>query len=177
MVAQAEKPKLRQRYVLDIATRTKIRNAYLYRNVTNEEIAKQTGAPIWVVQGFIYRSKLPAEKRERENRLIKAHDARADAKVTQICEAIADESEEIALNGLQRARESTEARHEDAAKEFQAWTGGVSNLVRASRAARGLESKQESPGGANVNVFLVRGETLERPMVNVTPDPIQLATT
>ena len=58
-----------------------------------------------------------------------------------------------------------------APKDFQAWTGGISNLVKASRAVRGLDrSGLESVGERpSVSVFLVRGEPLNEDLKRVEP--------
>jgi hypothetical protein len=79
------------------------------------------------------------------------------AEIDEVSEAIATESEEIAMSGLKRSRESAESREKDAAKDFQAWTGGARNLVNIARACRGLDARNGNGDAAAsiTNIFAV----------------------
>jgi hypothetical protein len=165
---------------IDILTATKIRNCYLYQDLTHRQIAERTGLTERVIASYVVRHRLTAEKKTRYAKTLASHDARARDSVDTICEAIASNAEEIALNGLTRARESVETpeRFKDPAKDFQAWTGGIRNLVQASRQVRGLDQKGSESSSVNVSLYVTRGECVQRsePM-NVTPVSAKLSTT
>ena len=160
MVADAAKPKVKVRakqVSLDILTRTKLRNLYLVRGLTYNEIAKEIGVNTSVVTGFIARSKLREVKREYLAKSALAHDTRARANLTEISEAIAAQSEELALSGLERAGKAVISRDPTAAKDFQSWTGGVRNLAQVARLAR-ADAPIEASGSISISLFNVRGE-------------------
>src|ERR1035441_5440744 len=160
MVADIAKPKLRTRakqVSLDILTRTKLRNLYLVRGLTYSEIAKECGVSVSVVTGFIARSKLREVKKEYLAKSIADHDARTRTSLSEISEAIATQSEEIALSGLERAGKAVVSRDPTAAKDFQSWTGGVRNLAQVARLAR-ADAPIEASGSISISLFNVRGE-------------------
>ena len=171
MVADIAKPivpKLRhRRFTLDLLTKSKIRNSYLYGNYTQPEIADSVSAPLTVVRAYIQRCKLPAEKRRRESKAIQVADARASEQLTSNVIAIVDQAEELQLNGLRRAAISVESKDPSAPKDFQAWTGGVRNLAQVARLAR-ADAPIEAAGSVTLNLFNVRGE---RPIAE--PKPVQ----
>jgi hypothetical protein len=161
MVADIAKPivpKLRQRrFILDLLTKSQIRNAYLYGNSSQPEIADRVSAPLGVVRAYITRAKLPAEKRRRETKAIQVADARASAELTSNVIAIVDQAEELQLNGLRRAAISVESKDPSAPKDFQAWTGGVRNLAQVARLAR-ADAPIEASGSISISLFNVKSE-------------------
>lgn len=158
---------------IPLHTRLKVRNLYLGTNLTHAEISEKTGLPEKSVGHLISRDGLPKHKRRREAKLLANTDARTDATLEAFNEQLAQEAEEISLGALQRAREEVEAPGEFGARNFQSWTGGINNLVKASRAVRGLDSKQAQDQGATVNLFIVAGERVQHSqkaeLKNVTP--------
>jgi hypothetical protein len=147
---------------LDVATRLKVRNLYLVQNLSYNEIAAQTGLSYNTVNSFVRRTRLADARKQIEAQSLKRHDARTHAFVDATAEAIAAQSEEIALGGLNRARDSVVSGSEYAAKDFQAWTGGVRNLVQVSRIARGEDNSNGSGSTSlTVNAYVVRCEAAQ----------------
>ena len=164
--------KRRSPTVMDIGTKVRIRNLYLVQCLPYAEIARRVDCPLSTVTRFIERQKLPAIRKENEAKAAARHDAQVRESVDEISEAIASQSEEIALSGLERAREATEDRGEFAAKDFQSWSGGVSNLVKTARAIRGMD-RPGATESINVSLYLCRGETLEAPMKCADVIPVE----
>lgn len=169
------KPPIARKVVLNVMHKAQIRNFYLVLGLTYEEIAKRTGLTSGIVGNYISRAKLPAVKRENEKRINERQDARTEAQLDEISEAIASQSEEIALGGLTRAREEIESRDEFASKNFQSWTGGVRNLAQVAKLIRG-QSDGQPAGAVNLAVFLVRADRAERSEKPVAPAVEVLAT-
>lgn len=152
MVAAAEnKPAKAAR--IPIGTKLKARNLYLIHGLPHAEIAAQTGLSLQSIRNLAFNEGWTKAKAKRTEAMIRRADARMEAKVEEINEAIASECEEIALNGLKRAKEESESRGEFAARNFQSWTGGVSNLVKVQRLTRGLDGEQQQ-GATNVSLSL-----------------------
>lgn len=165
MVAKAAEP--RSKPQIPLQTRLKVRNLYLYQGLGHKEIAAKVGLTTRQCQTLVQRHKLTDLKRSINGKAVQAHNARVDADVAEIVDAVASESEEIALAGLQRAREATTSASEYAAKDFQSWTGGVRNLVNVARQARGLDTER-SAQGTTLNVFVGRFETVsDKPVIDV----------
>ncbi len=74
------------------------------------------------------------------------------------------------MSGLVRAREIVAANGKDMAKDFQAVTGGVRNLVTARNLVRGAVAADSVPAGTQVNLFFFRpADGAAREPVSVTP--------
>lgn len=178
MVAQADKSseKIRARKqraaksIVDVATKVRIRNLYMVQCLPHKEIARQTGLTERAVQSVVYRLGLAAKRKENEAKTMERHDALTRDGLSEVTDAIAAQAEEYALGGLKRSGEALQDEGEFAARNFQSWTGGVKNLVQVAKLARG--ATDETPQGAvMLNLFCVRGETVERIEKSVTPAP------
>lgn len=157
-----------------LATRLKVRNLYLGQALNNQDIAERTGLTARQVGQMVYRDGLAKQKRRRAEKINAAADTRANAQLEAFNEQLAEEAEEISLGALERARQSVESVGEFAAKDFQSWTGGIRNLVQAARTVRGLDNRNGQSDTNQVSIYLVRGETLEHTIKNVTPNLGQL---
>lgn len=176
MVATNEAPtpkpnEPRERASVPLLAKLKVKNLKVVQCLSDKEIARQTGLTLGQVRGIVDRNRWTNDKREKTRKIMDGHAARMEAQVAEIVEAVASESEEIALAGLQRAREATTSASEYAAKDFQSWTGGVRNLVNVARQARGLDTER-SAQGTTLNVFVGRFETVsdkpaEKPAIDV----------
>ena len=174
MVAE---PKAKPRQPL--AAKLKARSLYLIHGLPYLEIAAQTGIPAKTLRNMAVREGWTKSKRGTKERLLRQADARMAEDIAEVSEAIAVESEGIALGSLGRARKCVESDHENAAKDFQAWSGGARNLVNIARACRGLDARNGgADAGASVtNIFAVGtltfGATQAKPDAseprNVTP--------
>ncbi len=184
-------PKLKSSVHIPLTVKLKARSLYLIHGLPYAEIGKQTGMKPQAVRNLAFYEGWTKTKAQTKAALIKRADARDQVTIDEVSEAIAIESEEIAMSGLNRSRQAAESDGKDAAKDFQAWTGGARNLVNIARACRGLDGRGgASEAGCGVtNIFAVGsltfnagcnnsargGETntaqqaAEREPVNVTP--------
>jgi predicted DNA-binding protein YlxM (UPF0122 family) len=161
---------------MNVALRLKVRNLYLVQDLTHPEIAERTGLSLSAIRSYVSRAGLTKVKREHEAKALQVHDARAREGLDEISAAIASEAEEIALGGLDRARKAVGSRSDDAAKDFQAWTGGVRNLAQVAKLSRG--DGQVTPNGSiTLNLFAVAGAKEAKPVdaaaVDVSAKDIQ----
>lgn len=138
---------------IDFFTRTKVKNLYFFQEASHERIAIETGLTISAVGGLINREGWAKEKRAREQRLRKAHDARSFGVDAELVEAIAAQSEELALSGIAQARKEVESGGDFAARNFQSWSGGVKNFVQVAKALREPSNALPSEGPTNFNFF------------------------
>ena len=166
MVMEA-KPKGRGSQI-PVLTRIKVRNLYLSQSLTHREIAVQVGLEERAVGKLISADGLPALKAKRTAKLVNSSDARTEKQLTEVEHTLADEAEEIALAGLGKARDAVQRSDRDAARDFQAYTGGVKNLVGVAKLIRSIDGVNTQEHGIGVSVFMLRcGDAkTER---NVTP--------
>jgi hypothetical protein len=174
MVATNDEPtkSRRPRTHIPLPTRLKARNLYLTQGLSFKEIGEKTGLDASQIRSLVDREGWPRLKSGAKSKITAKHDARASEMVSEVVEAMASESEEIALSGLQRARQAVESQEAYAAKDFQSWTGGLRNLVQVARELRGFDSEQSRGSGATLNVFVGRFETVsdkpaEKPAIDV----------
>ena len=185
MVAEiAQTPKLRKKRCMPTRIpehiRLAVRSMYVVHGARPSEIARNLGLTPDQISSLIQREQwAPLRAKKQSERMQKAaelQDARASEDVARVVETTAVLSEELGIRSLNFSSELLDAKDP---KGLQMASGAALNFVKIARLSRRLDTRDSdgSPGSANVNVFLVRGETLDRPMVNVTPEPIQLATT
>lgn len=142
---------------ISLLSRAKARNMYLTQGLDWKTISAAVGVPPNRLMQLANREGWTAKKRELIARLNARTDARSAAQLDEVSEAIASESEEIALSGLQRARDSLGSGSEFAARDFQSYTGGVRNLVQVARAIREPMGAQiGANGAAGLSVFILR---------------------
>ena len=156
---------------ISLHSRLKVRNLYLSQALSHEEIAQRTGLRKLQVAKIVFNDRLPAIRRKRLEKIVAAQDARTDSTLQAFNEQLAEEAEEVSLGAIARARAATESGDVSAARDFAAWSNGISSLVKASRAVRGLDARASGSESPSVSVYLVRGESVEK---NVTPAPQQL---
>lgn len=155
----------------------KVRNLYLFQNTSHTEIAQVMGKTTAQISQYVFRAGLTKAKRERDKKLITQSDAKVETALTAGMEAIVDECEELALSGLKRAKESVISIHKDAAKDFQAWTAGIRNVVTARNLARSGAVNtlgNDNQDTRNVALFFLSGGTVERTEKVVTADVVDV---
>lgn len=138
--------------------RLKARNLYLSQSLPYKEIAHRTGLSAKQVENMVSREKLASIRKNREQGILKATDSRAQAVLAQFNETLAEEAEEISLGAIARARQEVEEYGKDSARNFQSLTGGIANLVKASRMVRGLDAKGAASAVAGDTVIFVKLE-------------------
>lgn len=160
----------RNRVAIDLPTRSKLRNLYLVQGIGNKEIAEQTGLTVATVQNYVSKHGLTKIRRQNQLRVIERHDARILDEQGEMAEAIASLSAEHALGGLKKAGEAVASNSPYAAKDFQAWTGGVKNLVAVARTVSGQDqAKPDSSTTLNLSMFLVSGAKPQAQVKQVEP--------
>lgn len=159
---------------IPLPVRLRIRNLYLTQGLSDSVIAKRVNLTIIQVRGIIRREGLPELRKPRKLSLTQAADARTQEQVGELIETFARETEELALGGMQRARECIDSQSEYAAKDFSSWSSGVRNFIQVARQARGLDTEgQRGNATHNLNVFVGRFETAggdkpaEKPAIDV----------
>lgn len=140
---------------IPLSTKLKVKNLYLFQDAPHERIAKETGLTVKAVGDVIHREGWPKIRRERERKLTEKSDARGEQADLVIVEAIGSQAEEIALSGLERARDAVKRKGKDAAKNFQSWTGGIRNLVSAIKTIRARDGSMPDSEPRNLNLFFV----------------------
>ncbi len=150
IIAQREHGAMR----IPLLTKLKVRNLYLNQDLLQPEIATITGLSYTAVRNLIAREEWGKLKAAKRAALERNADARIAAQVAESAEAIASECEEIALGGLDRTRESLADTGKDAAKNFQAFSGGVKNLVTVMRELRSVP--EENNHSLSVNILIAR---------------------
>ena len=153
---------------LPLGIKLKARNLYLVQSLPYAEIAHQTGLSVQSLSSLAHREGWTKQRRARAAQITNRADARANRELDSINDAIASECEEIALQGLTRAKEESVSKGKFAARNFQSWTGGVSNLVKVQRAARGLDSRETGAQG--------NGNSLQLFFLNAQPAQIAART-
>ena len=92
----------------------------------------------------------------------------------EVSEAIAQETVDVTLSGVGRAREAVESRSEFAARDFQSWTGGIRNLVQVAKLLREPTADMNGSVQAQLNVFILRvGDQAKQ--VSAPVDPVSIA--
>jgi hypothetical protein len=148
---------------LGLQLRLRVRGLYLNQGLCPSEIAAKVGLQRAQVANLVVREGWTKVRKEAQRRIEKRADERMKAEADQVADAIASDCEEIALRSLENARDRAEnPLQKDAAKDFQAWTGGVRNLVTVARACRGMDQAPQSAAGSSVNVFVLRCGDLEK---------------
>lgn len=126
--------KLKPRH--DVFTLSKVRNLYLFQDLAPVLIAKECGVTVKAVYDMVSRHGWSKEKRERLSLLTKKHDARMAAMNETLVEVIASHAEQHSIRALQKTGEALERNDRDAAKDAQAYSATVKNLVGVAKTIR-----------------------------------------
>lgn len=162
-----------------LAVKLAVRSFYVLQGLKPSQIGPMVGLSAkqvynlsrregWSTERVANRSKISEKVKERQ-------DARAADEIAFTHKAIAIRSEELSVKSLDHCAEILGRTMEDGitpaidSKSLQMATGAARNLVQIARMSRGLDARRSesagNDGAPSVNVFLVRGETLERPML------------
>lgn len=140
-----------------LLTRLKARNLYVIQGATHETIAQQTGMTTRQSEALASRSGWTKIRRAKEASLVATQDARAHDQITEAMEAIASVSEQHAMQALQHnVPAALERNDKEAARDFQAYTGGVRNLVQTAKICRETSEQGAAEGERNLAVFVLR---------------------
>lgn len=136
-----------------LLVKMKARNLYLIQGLSHEDVAKRTGLTADQSRTLAQRNGWTKQRQERKRILVAKQDARAESQISEALEAIADVSEQHAVQGLDRVGKALESKGKFAARDFQSWTGGVRNLVQTAKMCREIGPSANGVG-STVNVFV-----------------------
>ena len=166
---------------IPILVKARVRNLYLGHLLSPKEIAAQINLPVRQVQNLVFNQGW-TKLRESKTKQIEARTlARIEKDTQQLVDAVAGESEELALGTLRASHNvlADVGTDPDAPRNLQALSQSAKNFVGIFRQARGLDAKQVGEGGTSqINVMFVgqlprsAERTTER---NVTPQaPVEV---
>jgi hypothetical protein len=117
------------------------------------------------VSGLIHRLGWSKARSKKVEELTVKTDARAREQLGAVVEAVAALSEQGAVQGLQRAVDSSKAKGKFAARDYRSWAGGARDLVNVARQARGMDTEKGNAHSVNftVNQYVVRCESAPKP--------------
>jgi len=166
----AKKPVYGPANPIPLAVCLAVRSFYVIQGLKPSQIAPMVGlSPAQITQLAIrkgWSSERVAKRKERSRKAEQAQDTRAKAEVSQIHEAIAMRTEELAVKTADRCADilGNVAGIDD--KALQMSSGALRNFVQVARMSRGMDSRgpQNSPGGngAQAGATLIFVGALER---------------
>jgi hypothetical protein len=167
MVAQVMPEKKGRLKTIPIGARSKAQVLYLNRSQTAKEIAAATGLTVEQVNGLAFREGWAQRRRDREKRIEQQTSSRVDATIDAVSSAIALECDQHSLKACERIGESLERTDPNAARDFQALSVGLKNVVAVARTVRGLDTAQAAAPSVNIAFFM--GQLQPAEPTNVTP--------
>ena len=145
------------------AIRLTIRSLYVIQGLGPAAIAPMVSLTTRQVTNLIAREKWSkvrdSKQSGREAKAIAIQDARANDDIQRVVEATATLSEELSIGSLMFSRELLGSKD---AKGLQMASGAAANFVKIARMSRGLDAKGSDRSTGDVNLYIVRGETIER---------------
>jgi hypothetical protein len=166
LAALAEYPRIRTG-TIPIGAKIKARNLYLIQCIRPTEIAPLVGLTLQQVNGMIVREGWSKIKRKREAQIKANIDPRSEAQLDAVSEAIGLECDQHSLKACERIGESLERTDPNAARDFQALSVGLKNVVAVARTVRGLDTAQAAAPSVNIAFFM--GQLQPAEPTNVTP--------
>lgn len=173
----AKRPKIR-RARIPLPLRTKVCVLYTVRGMSPAAIAVELKGELTrdQIASMAIREGWTAKQKVLIRRTKEEVDARTRAATDEITNAIASECEDLTFSALTRTRQSLESGHENAARDFRSYAGGLRDLVTIARTCRGLDLRNDGAdtrGATTLNVFVGRfgpSASAATPEVkNVTP--------
>jgi len=177
MVAEAEKPsskpaKRAPRQRIPLYTRIKAKNIYVGQMASAAVVAAATGLTDKQVWQLADREGWTKLRNEVKRRAEESVNARTEADITELVEHVANETAELSLGTLAKAKKTLERDDEFAAKDLQAYSVAAKNFVGMYRQAKQLDAAQSSEGSTTTNVFFLSAlPPAPRITKDVTPAP------
>ncbi len=177
-VTPPAKPKSSGKKAIPLPTRLKAYNLYVIQQLGAQPVADACGLTLMQVRSLANREAWGTARLRSKERIVSRARAAQDAQLDEISSAAASMSDEGLLGALKRTVEATEATHEFAAKDAQAFSGAARNLMQIGRTIRGLD--REQPGargdGMSVNLFFlpapVKAEQVAQPATEISAAPV-----
>ena len=149
----------------------KARNLYVNQGLPPTQVANLCGLKVHQVAQLAVREGWTKVRRANEARLAARIQSRNDENIDEVSAAIASECDEIALSAVAKSKAALSRDDPGAARDFQALTAGLKNVVTVARTVRGLDQQQEAPTSVNIGFFFAPPGARSAPaeLVNVTP--------
>lgn len=138
-------------------TKLQAKNFYLFDGLSLEAIAQKLGRDAKTWAGVATREGWIKERKRRESLISQKSDSRLADQASAVADAIASQSEELALSALGNVRSALERCDKDAAKDSQAYSATVKNLASTARLMRETGSVAEKPQ-LNLNLFFAAAQ-------------------
>ena len=119
---------------------------YVVKGAPVKEISAKLGIDARKLSNYVVRFGWAKEREHRYKRLEAQALAHAQDANAAFLESMALQSEELAEDGMQMARETVLRRDEFAAKDFASATQGVKNVVEIFRKVRGIDNGTTGAG-------------------------------
>jgi hypothetical protein len=149
------------------------RALYVLKGMPRSEIAAKLNLPPDTVSRLVSRHGWAKELKARLARFESQQLANANDANAAFLESMALQSEELAEDGMQMAREFVQRRDDYAAKDFASATQGVKNLVEIFRKVRGIDGAGQSAGVAIGAVYI--NAQPARPTKSAEQEPIDVS--
>lgn len=147
------------RQTIPLPVKLKIRSLYIIQQLSPAEIGEKMGMTRQQVQGLCYREKWQRVKQRAKISFQQQADARAKEEVSEIHDAFALKTEELAMGSLEKASRRMPDEDVNAARDLQALSQTAKNFIGIARQIRGMDSDKRSERG-DVNITFIG--TLER---------------
>jgi len=180
MVAEAEKPSVSSKrsprvvhgYGIPLSTRIKAKNLYVGQHAQASVVSAATGLSVKQVYWLADREGWTKLRAETKRKIAENVNARAQADIDELVEEVANETAELSLGTLAKAKKTLERDDEFAAKDLQAYSVAAKNFVGLYRQAKQLDAAQSSEGSTTTNVFFLSAlPPAPRISKDVTPAP------
>lgn len=147
------KPLTRVNATIPIAVRAQVKTLYLVHGMSPKEIeAMGLGLSAMAISNLANREGWSQKRREALSKVEKSIDARTEAAVEAVGEALATDAEALCFKALDQTRAGLEAGGMNGAKQAQAASATLRNLHSVVQAIRKPAAESES-GPINLNLF------------------------
>lgn len=177
MVAEAEQTSVKRKVTqkgklvgkIDLLTRAQARNLYVVRQLSAPEVATQTGLTARQIYDLADREGWTKTRAEMKRKTAEALQARDEADIGELVEAVAVKSQVLSLGTLDAAIDELKCGGaENQAKNLQALSVAAKNFVGLYRQAKQLDVQSDASAAQTTNVFFV-GQLARSTERNVTP--------
>lgn len=160
---------------IPLGLRLRCENLYLNRGFTPSQIATETGLTPDQVSNLASRGNWTKLRKARLSRVQKELQSREASQVEEVERVILAEADEHSLESLQCTGEALRKKN---AKDAQAFSATLRNLVTVSRAIRAGSSEVGQSGSTQVNLFFFRPSSpMEKQVTEERSSVVEIAAT
>lgn len=164
---------------IPIGIKLRAQNLYLNKSYTPKQVADATGLTTEQVYSLAARGGWAKIRNSRIAAIAQRVETRTGATISAVEEAICSEADELALRSLDRTGQALSSDHKEAAKDAQAFSATLRNLVTVSRAIRAGSAEVGQQGNTQVNLFFFRPSQspMEKPVTEEHSSAVDVAAT